>query len=764
MATIPSLPTIDVYLAFNPTYSGTTLVESTTQALPASGDSNDYWTNVSQYVRDFDTQSGRQHFLDRVEASTLNMTVTNRDGFFFNGTLNGTGYVIQPRMPIAVTATWSGTTYPLFIGVTDSVQEQVTDEVNVDLAIQASDMLKYLSLCYMTRSAFWPGYAASTSTEAWYRLGSPVLAIVTNAVRVGTTATFTAQNSFASGDNVTITGLGITTGITLNLSNVTVATANAHQFTVTVASGHDSTSSGSGTAYRAIAIDQQGGTSGQYLGAVAWPTYGAMIYDPDTCVDLTNGSSVSTGYIRLPAFTSQGGLDFWVLGLELGSSVIASGIASTGSASVVLGCSSSGLFEIEVNSTIYTSSVQINDGYWHHIGVVGASSGVLHGYVDGQFFSIGGALTDWSATINLIIGSSAGSLLGGLAAYVDEIVVSNTSSLSTLATEVQNRYRAGTLLQLGFPTTPSTNSIMSALSYSNGIVPSGDRIAEILCLAGFGTVSGGTISAPSGVTLISDLYYINNGSAWAAGTAGNGFVGTEPWYWDTPVTTSTALDLIGQITDTDIGSFFQKPGGTLNFFNQLFYGTWAWTPSSSTGTWTPNTYTPTGDLVWTDDGSGYAYEGNTLQVMRDDADIWTMVLVTPQAGIEQIYEDTSAEGRWGYSTLTKTATVHTSLTLALSTATFLGYLFRSALPRVQAIELSSNTGNGGAVSAIIGAVLGDVVEFKRTSPNASTSGTYPDQMAQIDQNMVIESLALSFKSDAGELRASYQLDPFPIRS
>ena len=89
MATIPSLPTIDVYLAFNPTYSGTTLVESTTQALPASGDSNDYWTNVSQYVRDFDTQSGRQHFLDRVEAGTLNITLDNRTGFFFNGTLNG---------------------------------------------------------------------------------------------------------------------------------------------------------------------------------------------------------------------------------------------------------------------------------------------------------------------------------------------------------------------------------------------------------------------------------------------------------------------------------------------------------------------------------------------------------------------------------------------------------------------------------------------------------------------------------------------------
>lgn len=762
MTLIPSLPTIDVYLAFNPTYSGTTLVESTTQALPSSGSSNSYWTNVSQYVREFDTQAGREHFLDRVEASTLNLTVTNRDGFFFNGTLNGTGYVIQPRMPIAVTATWDATTYPVFIGVTDSIQEQVTDEVNVDLAIQASDMLKYLSLCYMTRSSFWPTYAASTSTQAWYRVGSPTLSVVTNAVGGGTTITYTAQNSFASGDNVTITGLGITTGATLNKSNVTVASATSSQFTVTNATV--GTSAGSGTAYRAIAIDQQGGTSGQYIGKVAWPTYGAMIYDSDTCVDLTNGTNANTGYLRLPSFSSMGGLDFWVLGLELGGTLLATGMTTTSGHDVLMACSEAGIYNFIVNGVVYAPSpaVQINDGYWHHVGFAGNGSGVLHGYCDGQFFSAGTG-TDWSASPNLYIGNNTTNI-GAVAGYIDEVVVSNTSSLSTLAGEVQNRYRAGTLLQLGFPVTPSNNAILNGLSYTGGIVPSGDRIAEILCLAGFGSVSGGSITQPSGVTLISDLYYINDGSVWAAGTSGNGFVGTEPWYWDTPVTTSTALDLIGQITDTDIGSFFQKPGGTLNFFNQLFYGTWAWTPSTSSGTWTPNTYSPGSDHVWTDDDSGYAYEGPSLQVMRDDADVWTMVLVTPQAGVEQIYENSSAEARWGYSTLTKTATVHTSLSLALSTATFLGYLFRSALPRVQGVTLSSNTANGGLMTAIIGAALGDVVEFKRTSPNASTSGTYPDEMAQIDQQMVIESIGLKFNSAEGVLTMAAQIDPYPIRS
>ena len=183
---------------------------------------------------------------------------------------------------------------------------------------------------------------------------------------------------------------------------------------------------------------------------------------------------------------------------------------------------------------------------------------------------------------------------------------------------------------------------------------------------------------------------------------------------------------------------------------------------------TTNTYTPASDHIWTHDGSGYAYEGPSLQVLRDDADVWTMVQVTPQAGTEQVYENTANEGRWGYSTLTKTATVHTSLTLALSTANFLGFLFQDALPRVQQVTLSSTTVQGGTVgglmTAIVGSGLGDVVEFKRTSPNASTSGTYPTEKAQIAQQMVIESRALKFDSAKGTLELSCQLDPYILRS
>jgi hypothetical protein len=67
------------------------------------------------------------------------------------------------------------------------------------------------------------------------------------------------------------------------------------------------------------------------------------------------------------------------------------------------------------------------------------------------------------------------------------------------------------------------------------------------------------------------------------------------------------------------------------------------------------------------------------------------------------------------------------------------------------------------MTAILGSTLGDVVEFKRTSPNASTSGTYPTVKAQIAQQMIIESRALKFSSAEGVLSLSAQLDPYVLR-
>ena len=746
--TLASLPTLSVQIAFNPTN-----VQSLTQT----------WTDVTPYVRDFTTKLGRQHFLDRVEAGTLNMTVNERTGFFLNGSVNGTGYVIQPRLPIKVTATWSGTTYPVFYGLIDSVDEKITDQLNVDLSINATDLVKYLSLRYMASTNFWSQYATSASATDWYRFTAPAQVVCTSAVNASGTVTYQGINNFSAGDQVFVTGFSGSTGtVTTTTGPGTVSSASSSQFVLTGIGGTSGASSGTGSAYLATISNGINSSNTGYAGygTVAFPPNGAMVYSNDGCLDLGNGQGAASGVAVLPGhtnFNNAGAIDLWVLGQGIAGTLLFS-VLNAGQLDVKV--SASGYLQVLSGASVLAtmSAAPINDGYWHHIGLVNNSSNQLCLYADGAYSSplSGGAYNGWNTVVGsivepLVIGGSNAWLTGSTGAtptapcQIDELVISSQSS--TLFSEVTNRYVAGTLLSTGFPINAS------------GVL-SGDRIAQILCIAGFGTVSGGQ------VVLNSNTYYINDSATpWVNGATGNGFIAVEPWYWDSPVTGSTALDLILQICDTDIGSFYQEPNGTFSYYNQLYYGTWSWNSTTSTGTWSPTSYSPTGDHVWTDDTSStYHYYGPSLQVVRDDVDTWTTVKVSPQSGTQQIYENTANEPRWGYSTLTKSGTVHTTLSLALSTATFLGRLFRTPLPRVGNVELRSETSNGANMTALLNTEFGDVVTFKRNSPNSSTSGSYPEQQGLISTNMVVESISHDFQAEPGFWHTSFILDPYPIRS
>ena len=745
--TLDSLPTLSVQIAFNPTN-----IQSLTQT----------WTDVTTYVRDFTTKLGRQHFLDRVEAGTLNMTVNERTGFFLNGSVNGTGYVIQPRLPIKVTATWSGTTYPVFYGLIDSIDEKITDQLNVDLTINATDLVKFLSLRYMASTNFWSQYAASASVTDWYRFTAPAQVICTSAVNASGTVTYQGINNFSAGQQVFVTGFDGTGTCNTTTGPGTVVSATSSQFVLSGIGGTSGASAGTGSAYLATIANSINTSNTGYAGYgnVAFPPNGAMVYSNDGCIDLSNGSNAASGVVVLPGisdFPNAGGIDFWVLGQGIAGTLLLS-VRSSG-VQLDLKVTEAGYLAVMTGSTViaFIGPNPINDGYWHHVGLVNNSSNQLCLYLDnGVLPPLSGGIYDG---INTVVGSVQPLVIGGSNAWlagsagatptapclIDEVVISSRST--TLFVEIANRYVAGSLLSRGFPVT------------ANGVL-SGDRIAEILCIAGFGTISVGQI------VLNPNTYFINDSAtAWVNGASGNGFIAVEPWYWDSPVTGSTALDLILQICDTDIGSFYQEPNGTFSYYNQLYYGTWSWNSSTSTGSWSPNSYTPTGDHVWTDDTSStYHYYGPSLQVVRDDVDVWTTVKVSPQSGTEQIYENTANESRWGYSTLTKSSTVHTTLNLALSTANFLGNLFKTPLPRVGNVELRSETNNGQNMTALLNTEFGDVVTFKRNSPNSSTTGSYPDQQGLISTNMVVESISHDFQAEPGFWHTSFILDPYPIRS
>jgi hypothetical protein len=90
---------------------------------------------------------------------------------------------------------------------------------------------------------------------------------VTAATGNGATITYTARNNFLAGQTVTISGLGIASGASLNLANVIIASATASQFTVT-----NSTTGVSAGTGQAVAIAST--ISGLGTGDPAYPRIG----------------------------------------------------------------------------------------------------------------------------------------------------------------------------------------------------------------------------------------------------------------------------------------------------------------------------------------------------------------------------------------------------------------------------------------------------------------------------------------------------------
>ena len=775
MTQLSALPVLSVQIAFNPTN-----IQSTTQT----------WTDVTAYVRDFQTKTGKQHYLDRIQASTVSLTLSNRNGYFLNGTTNGTGAVISQRLPIKITATYSSTTYDVFYGIIDSIEEKIGDYLNSDLAITASDYVKYMSLQTLADLNFWGVNAIISDVQNWYRPGK-IPFVISAAVATTGTITFTCNNNFAIGNTVIVSGLLDSTGAVSPYNGTyTVATASSSQFTVngSFTAGY---SNSNGSVYNTIIPDLVGSSNAGYSGPVQFLNNGALIYDTAVGTDLSNGTGVPTSYIYLAGANTNYGIEFWVLGQNMQGQTLATGLYPAGGTTYP--------YYIQVNTDGTMNGTNVCDGYWHHISAVLIGT-KIYNIVDGVSnagTSVGSGISfAFSWTIASGHYDSGPPYYGGIvsaAMYIDEIIVYNSS---VTLTNIKNRYLAGSILQVKGKS-------------------SADRIAEVLVLAGFGSITGGAYSVPT--LSIGNSYQTL--TSWTPGFVTG--VTTEPYYWDNPVTTSTALDLILQVSDTDIGVFYQQANGTFTFLDQNYFGSWTFATSTSSvsvgtgtktftvdsglgftagggviisgvgvqmngtvtsysgtslvvsitstygsgtktswniGSWKLNaSIAPSGNYQWTDNGTNIAYYGPTTQILRDDADLWTTVQVNPQAGTLQQFNNLIAEPRYGYSTLSKSATVNASLNAALSTAFYLGYLYQAPLARVGSVELRAETNNGSTIPAILGTNIYDAINFQRSSPGASTAGS-------VNSNMVVESISHNFQADPGQWHASFVLDPYPVRT
>jgi hypothetical protein len=136
--------------------------------------------------------------------------------------------------------------------------------------------------------ATWEGPLNSNAVSA---IALPTAATVTAATGDGTTVTYTAANTFSVGQVVSITGLTITTGSSLNLSNQTITTASATQFTITNATVGTAAATQAGTATIQSAGNSVTITGGNGSGVGAG---GNIILQPGA-----QGSSGGDGYIFL---------------------------------------------------------------------------------------------------------------------------------------------------------------------------------------------------------------------------------------------------------------------------------------------------------------------------------------------------------------------------------------------------------------------------------------------------------------------------------
>jgi len=765
MTQIASLPLLRVEVAFNPTD-----LLNLTQT----------WTEVTPYVRDFGTHGGRQHYLDRIEASTLSMTLDNRTGFFMNGdyssvtAVSGSGSIVT----YTCTNTFTAGSNVTITGVTGGSGGQPYSGTYV---VATASSTQFTVSNTQTGAATLSSATAVTRPIIGTRLPIRVLGgwpqkSVTAISGSGSTVTYTVNNNYTPSQSVLVTGSNIA-GYN---GYFTIATASLTQFTVTstvtgtadlvnyptlVGNGHtifwgvidtidtslqdalnsdlylsasDSLKflslrylynkalyatyadiSSARSWYNTVNQNSYVDNIEGYTGSIVGPhasTEGVLLYDKTTSVDLTNGSTDNTAYVQIPVASS--GSSALDSGIEFW--VIGQGI--TAGTLLNINLFNPGGFSMDV-------SIQIDNA-----GQVVTASGLDSNTVisDGYWHHI--ALIVDSATGKLTLIVDGVSVASSATYFVGYGFISNFGSGANYAIcNSQPCYIDQIVISDNTVTTTEVKNRYAAGSLLRADANAADRIAQSLVIGGRGTIASGAVSVSN---------YLVNGSTYSPGSPSNGTILCQGTL--APVTTSSVLDSIFEAVDTEIGVFYQGDDGVLNFHTRAYIYRAA------------GNATPSGAYVWTDDDtSTYHYEAPSFQLTRDDVDTWTTVIVSPTNGTPQIYENTANETRWGQSTLTKSSTA-TTLEGAYQTAVYLGHVFATPLARVNTLKLKSETDNGSNLDAMLGVNLQDRITVKRTPINASAAGI-------TNTDMSVESTNHEFAAEPGFWHTTFTLDPYPIR-
>lgn len=660
------------------------------------------WFDVTDWMRQFNTDGGRQHVADRPQASTCTMTFDDRDGRFtpynsaspYSTSTLGGGYGLVPGKPFRILGTdlATGVQSPIYYGFVDSWTPTIgASSDDQDCVLNASDVLKMLANAYISNPTLYPATVNALNPSLYWRLND---------------------------------GPGTTTCVDLSPNDNLGIVNNDQTLGVVSFGGQDSTGTGT-TAL--LTSDYSGGGSG------------AILYDASTCATFdcqSTSTNAYSGYIAattapIPLSEAAGGVQWSATCLFQGNSgecegaqlwhtqcnennaaigiynLVSGDQAATGQLCVAYADEGGDGIIIPITLGGTGAPAMVNDGNWHQLTVTMNDESWLIA-LNGLFIDVFDVPFTTVPNQNFFVGQDA---------FGNDVFNSNDGDpdfTGFVPTTVCIQDVALFSYQLS---TAEVQNLRNVSSYLQTEQYTGQRIDEILTICGY---LGGSFNYPTDLAI---------GTILCQGET-------------TSQTQVTALDYILNTADTELGFFYQGPDGILNFRDANWISENA-TSNTSQQTWADNLnpgvlhYLPAG-----------------FQLTQDDLDLFNQIQVQAQqsntSGELQQSQDLESIQWFGLRCLQRTGMLFANDSDAAAQALTLLTRYHMPVPRVQNVTVGAESDGGAGIGHMLARQFWDQMTFGRKGPTE----------APFLQPSVIEGTSHSYKADPGQYHVTWHMSPY----
>jgi hypothetical protein len=151
-----TLPVINAVINFStgPSFAQSMILDTGILGTNILGDSAAVIVDISDRVNRIETNRGRTALSDQFQTGSMTLRIIDQNGDFNPQNVSGPYYnLLTPMKKVQITATYGGTTYPIFSGYITSYVTTYPDESEADLAtttIQAVDAFRLAQLAQIS--------------------------------------------------------------------------------------------------------------------------------------------------------------------------------------------------------------------------------------------------------------------------------------------------------------------------------------------------------------------------------------------------------------------------------------------------------------------------------------------------------------------------------------------------------------------------------------------------------------------------------------